>query len=55
MRHKFLLLLDFKGVNLFSTIQRIRKDTEHKDARRMRKKWGTREKEGGTLLDKGRA
>ena len=33
----------------------IRKGTEHKDARRMRKDAGTGEKEGGNLLDKARA
>ena len=50
MRHKFLLLLDFKGVNLFSTIQ----DTEGKNIRRMGKEQETREKECGNLLDKER-
>ena len=33
---------------------KIRKDTELKDARRMRKEWGTGEKEFGNLLDKKR-
>lgn len=33
---------------------KIRKDTELKDARRMRKEWGTGEKEFGNLLDKER-
>ena len=30
------------------------KDTEHKDARRMRKEWGMGEKESANLLDKER-
>jgi len=33
---------------------KIRKDTELKDVRRMRKEWGTGEKEFGNLLDKKR-
>lgn len=33
---------------------KIRKDTEVKDARRMRKEWGTGEKEFGNLLAKER-
>lgn len=33
---------------------KIRKDTGLKDARRMRKEWGTGEKEFGNLLDKER-
>ena len=33
---------------------KLKKDTEHKDARRMRKECGTGEKESGNLLDKER-
>ena len=33
---------------------KLTKDTEHKDARRMRKEWGMGEKESANLLDKER-
>ena len=35
-------------------MMRLRKDTDKKDVRRMRKEWGTGEKEFGNLLGKER-